>query len=42
MRTELHSSDEMVKFTSAPFILPHPPNIRLVDENDNTDVSNCY
>ncbi|CAG9540523.1 unnamed protein product, partial [Cercopithifilaria johnstoni] len=38
MRTELHSSDEMVKFTSTPFVLPHPPNIRLVDEDGNTDI----
>ncbi|VBB30847.1 unnamed protein product [Acanthocheilonema viteae] len=38
VRTELHSSDEMVKFTSTPFVLPHLPNIRLVDENDNIDV----
>ncbi|VDN28554.1 unnamed protein product [Gongylonema pulchrum] len=37
-RTDLHTSDEMVKFTSAPFVLPHPPNIRLVDDNDNTEV----
>uniref|UniRef100_A0A915PUQ6 SRCR domain-containing protein n=1 Tax=Setaria digitata TaxID=48799 RepID=A0A915PUQ6_9BILA len=39
VRTELHSSDEMVKFTSTPFILPHLSNIRLVDENDNSNVS---
>ncbi|VDM08815.1 unnamed protein product [Wuchereria bancrofti] len=38
VRAELHSSDEMVKFTGAPFTLPQLPNIRLVDENDNIDV----
>lgn len=39
LRTDLHSSDEMVKFTSKPFILPHPGDIRLVDDDDNYDVS---
>ncbi|VDN08455.1 unnamed protein product [Thelazia callipaeda] len=39
VRTELHSSNEMVKFTSVPFVLPNLPNIRLVDENNNSAAS---
>lgn len=38
IRTDMHGSDGPVIFTSRPFQLPKLQQIRLVDENDNSEV----